>query len=147
MEPRHARIHERLQDYWESLRQGRIYPCETDVNPEKIADIWENCLLVSIHEEDLKYGYQYTYLGAHLIEAFADDLTCRDISSRLIETTSQPLVQGFEQVIRTGKPVQENAEFVNSLGMVIKYRSILLPLGQDPQKVDYIIGAMKWRAF
>lgn len=147
MSHQHNRINEKLQEYWQALRGGRLYPQESDINPEAIRDIWDHCFLVSINEEDLKQGYKYTYLGTGLIEAFGDDLTSRDISARLIETSSQPLIASFEQVIRTGRPFSEESQFTNSPGMVIKYRSCILPLGDNPEKVDYILGAMKWRAF
>ena len=143
----HHRIYEVLQDYWDKVRKQRIYPTENDINPEEIKDIWDSCFLVSFSEDDVKNGYKYTYLGKDLIEAFGDDLTNKDISERLMLTTRPPLVESFEEVIRTGKPLRENSEFTNSLNMVIKYRSCLLPLGNDPEKVDYILGAMKWKSF
>lgn len=144
----HNRINEKIHDYWNKLRGEKSYPSENDINPEDIEDIWESCFLIKIsNEEAITNGYRYTYLGKNLIEAFGDDLTNQDISSQLINPKSPPIAKHFNDIINNKLPIVDEDEFTNKSGMVIKYRSCMLPLGENEQSVNYIIGAMKWRAF
>lgn len=142
------RINERLLAYWQTLRGRRPYPEEREIDPEAIKDIWDSCFLVKdISKNSGRQGFRYDYLGAELIRVFGDDAVNREVSAKLIDPTSPPLVKSFEQVIRTGKPVEEENEFTNAEGMLIKYRSCMMPLGVPGDGVNYVLGGMKWKSF
>lgn len=144
----HLRINERLREYWLSLCDGRKYPSESDIDPDQIKDIWPSCFLVRVSPPDaIEHGYKYTYLGMALIEAYGNDVTNEDISSRLIAPDSPPLVKKFDEVRTKGEPVVDESEFVNRNKIQVKYRSCMLPLGGASGAVDYIIGGMKWKAY
>jgi hypothetical protein len=148
--PQHQqnRINEKLLAYWESVRGARPMPEERDVDPDALKDIWDSCFLVkSIPHGTGSRGYRYDYLGTALIEAFGDDVTNREISAKLVDPISPPLVKSFTQVIETGKPVEEESEFTNSQNLVIRFRSCMMPLGNAKDGVLYILGGMKWKSF
>ena len=142
------RINELLRDYWQRLRKGRPFPSDADIDPDAIGDIWGSCFMVKASSPEAKeHGYRYEYLGTDLIEAFGGDITNEEVSSRLINPQSPPLQRHFDDVARTGMPVEDEAEFTNRQGRVIKYRSCMVPIGKSPSGVDYIIGAVKWKAY
>ena len=142
------RINEILRDYWQRLRKGRKFPSETDIDPDAIGDIWGSCFLVQVSPQAVKeHKYRYAYLGISLIEAFGDDVMNQDVSARLIDPANASLIEHFEKVVKTEAPVEELAEFTNRRGMLIKYRTCLLPIGNAGSGIDYIIGGMKWKAF
>jgi hypothetical protein len=59
-----------------------------------------------------------------------------------------PLVRQFQEVLRYGAPTEDWGEFINLTGEIVRYRSILLPLGtQGGREIGYILGGMKWKAF
>lgn len=142
------RINEKIQSYWESMKGDRAFPKEADINPEDIEDIWDSCFLVHVdpHKDDQEF--KYTYLGQSLVEAYGDDLNNREICERLVYPSNMSLVHKFKEIIATKAPVTEDSEFTNTKGMLIKFRSCMLPLGkEDDSSVQYIIGGMKWKAF
>jgi hypothetical protein len=140
------RINEILYVYWESLRKGRLFPSEAEIEPDAIAAIWDSCFLVKVSRPEAAHlGYRYDYLGSALIEAFGGDVTHQEISSRLIDPSSPPLVSRFENVVNMHAPDTDEAAFTNKRGLVVKYRSCILPLGRDSGSVDYILGGMKWK--
>ncbi len=142
------RINDKLRAYWDSLCAGRPFPEERDVDSDVISDIWDHCFLVkNVAAQTEREGFRYDYLGKELIEAFGGDVTNQEISAKLIDAESPPLVKSFMQVVSTGKPTMEDAEFTNSQGLLIKYRSCLLPLGSAKEGVVYILGGMKWKNF
>jgi hypothetical protein len=140
------RINVILREYWEKLRGTRPFPPESDIDQDALADIWDSCFLIKVvRSGPTPSGFRYEYLGAKLVDAFGGDVTNQEISARLIDSASPPLVRRFEKVATEGVPDLDEAEFVNKRGMAIKYRSCILPLGKEPGKVDFIIGGMKWK--
>ena len=143
----HRRINDVLLDYWIALKGERLYPAESEIDPDDIHDIWDSCFLVRVDDMGRKDGYKYTYLGAALIEAYGDDYSGREVCDALVSPTTPALVKKLEEV-RTGRvPVMVESVFTNAKGMEIKYRTCLLPLGTSPAAVEYVIGGMKWKAF
>ena len=138
----HNRIHEKLTDYWQELRGDRPFPTESDINPDSLADIWDACFLIQVQG----HSFHYAYLGTSLIEAYGNDLTNRDVCDRLIEPASPAMVHKCAEVVKTKNKAVDESEFTNTLGMRIKYRSCLLPLGDDAGEINYILGGMRWKA-
>ncbi len=141
------RFHDRLHEYWDSLRGSRLFPSENQIDPDAIPDIWESCFLVSIDDVTRRMGYRYSYLGAELIEACGDDTKSPDVAMCLLATGSMPIVQKFDEVIRIKGPVIDESEFVNLKHLTIRYRTCLLPLGYNDAEVSHIIGCIRWRLF
>lgn len=144
----HNRLNEKLREYWESVRQGRIFPQESDIDIAAVADIWDSCFLVKpVVQKDGQRVFRYDYLGKDLIDAFGGDVSNQEISDKLINPGSPQLLAGFVSVLDNRKPAEEQSEFTNTSGMIIKYRSCMFPLGTPDEGVNYILGGMKWKAF
>jgi hypothetical protein len=143
------RINEYLHSYWDSKRQSQACPTESQIEPQELAEIWDSCFLVRYnvgHDEDS--AFTYLYLGTALLEAYGgDDASARDICTRLIFPSSMSLVHKFKEIIKTGKPTEEESEFLNIKKLLVKYRSTMLPLTDEKGQVRYILGGMKWKAF
>lgn len=121
---------------------------ESDFDPYAVEDIWDSCFLVHIEDATRPDGFKYTYLGSSLVEAYGDDLTNREVCERLVYPSSMSLAHKFREVLESQKPVTEESEFTNAKGMVIKFRSCMLPIGKTGmQGVQYVVGGMKWKAF
>lgn len=142
-----ARINERLLAYWRGIKPASGLPLEIQIDPKDIGDIWDACFLVHI-TRDAKTPYEYLMLGSTLIEAYGDDLTGKSISEALFYPHPVPLLRAFEEVERSGEPLVEESSFSNPSGMLIKYRSCLVPLAKVPGgPVSYVLGGMKWKAY
>lgn len=138
------RINEQLMAYWQSMRKGRLMPLESDINPSDLAAIWPDCFLVQSHED----SFRYDYLGASLIEAYGDDFTGHEICEALLYPHPESLFRTFHRVYATAAPVMDESEFKNSKGVVIKYRSSVLPLAHASRSgVAFLLGGMRWKAY
>lgn len=138
-----------LREYWNNLRGKKPYPVESDINPEDIENIWDSCFLISIDPVTRRNGYRYSYLGRKLIEAYGDDIHNPEIITNLISTSGREnlrLVGNFDEVLRTQKPVVDEASFVNLKRVNVKYRVSLFPMG-DKGLVTHILGCMCWRMY
>ena len=144
----HKRINEQLLDYWTQKKGDRAFPSEEEIDPSEISDIWDACFLVKALENEHGDEYKYTYLGQSLVEAYGDDLTDKEVCEKLIYPTNMSLVHKFNEVVSSAQPTSEDGEFTNTKGMLIKFRSVMMPLGkQGEDGVQYVLGGMKWKAF
>lgn len=141
------RVNERLLEYWRKLKQDRPFPEEVEVNPEAIASIWESCFVVRVEDVEALNDFRYVYLGQSLVEAYGDDLNSKEVCERLAYPANNDLMKRFADVVNQKAPATEESEFTNTKGMVIKFRSCMVPLARDnPHEVGYILGAMSWKA-
>ena len=140
------RITEQLHSYWKKIKGKRHFPAESEVNPDALKDIWDNCFLIDVSAFGGTEGFRYAYLGSNLIEAYGDQLT-EEEAIHLISTDNEEVVGKIKQVLRSKAPLSIDSQFTNSSNIEIRFREILLPLGTDDSKVEYIIGAMRWKAF
>ncbi len=140
----HHRINEQLEQYWHTLCAGRPMPLESEINIDDLAAIWGHCFLVNVSNKRLAYSY----LGAQLIDAYGDDVTGKEITETLVYPHPASLMKTFQTVIQTVKPQQDDSEFTNSRGVLVKYRTCVLPLGIAGSKdVNFLLGGMKWKAY
>lgn len=140
----HRRINEQLMEYWKSLKGSGRFPPESDFDNGQIEEVWDHCFLVEVKPENK--SYKYTYLGPALIEAYGDNIEGREVFSKVMSPETGNAATKFDEVVKRQEPVTYEGEFMNSNKMQIRFRKILLPLGEDG-KVTYIVGGMKWRAF
>lgn len=145
--PLQHRSQEILLGYWNDLRGDRAFPSESELNPDDLSEIWESCFLISNDEVTRRIGYRYSFLGTDLIGAFGDDMTHHDVAMRLLSTARVPNARKFDEVLTAKHPVIDESEFTNLMGVTIRYRAALLPLGNDKGEVTHIIGTMRWKAY
>ncbi len=143
----HHRSHEQLQQYWDKLRGDRPFPRESEIDPDALDSIWESCFLISNDDVTRRIGYRYSFLGTDLLGAFGDDVTNHDAALRLLSTARVPNARKFDEVLTEKHAVMDEATFINLMGMNIRYRACLLPLGLESGEVTHILGCMRWRAY
>lgn len=143
----HHRSHELFFDYWNKLRGRRPFPRESEIEPDDIAELWESCFLIANDDVTRRIGYRYSFLGLDLIAAFGDDVTNHDTALRLLSTARVPNARKFDEVLHGKSPVIDEASFINLMGMNIRYRACLLPLGNEDGTVTHMIGCMRWKAY
>lgn len=142
--PKLYRLHEQVMDYWQRAANGRTMPLESDINPDDLLGIWQNCFLVRVGDG----SFFYDYLGDTLVEAYGENLTSREICESLVFPHPESLFRTFQQVTISAQPIYVDDEFTNKNGLIIKYRSCVLPLGKENQTgVAFLLGGMKWKAY
>lgn len=148
------RITNRLYQYWQELRAANSAPLKEptglpaleQINPEEIIDLWDSCFILEVKEMDGEsIGYRYQYLGKKL-EGMHDGDTVHD-DSNTIQTLKERKLALYEIVIDTKQPCIDESEFVNLDGDLVKYRKILLPLGDKEGRVHHILGGTRFKLY
>ena len=140
------RANHHLLRYWKSLCGDRAYPSEKEIDLEALGEIADHVFLLHTNVSNARSGFRYGAMGASLIRAYGDNFSGQDVYDALLCTRRDTIVEDILRVLATKAPVTQEAVFENSQQVQIKYRRILCPLGPDPNTIDYIIGAMRWRA-
>ncbi len=138
------RITIRLKKYWDFLCNERPFPKENEVNPKDLEDIWSNCFIVKANNSFKKEDYQYKYLGTNIIKAYGADFTGRKVTA-IAAPEAGHLAEAYEHVLAYKRPVTDEGEIHISKNETVKYRQILLPLGDDGVNITAILGGMSYK--
>jgi len=143
--PMERRLTLRLLTYWDDLRGDRPMPRENEIDPEVIADLWDNCFLIQVRDI-VKSDYNYTYLGSAIRDAYTGGFAGEREPTPLVSPNASKLEMHYAKVIATCKPVLEEGEFPNLSGDIVKFRQCMLPLGSG-NEVESIFGGMRFKIF
>jgi len=135
----HGRIRA-LYRYWESKRVGTRFPGRAGIDPVDIPLILSHVLLVDVRREPLRFffrvaggaadaifGHQVTGLYLHQI---------RDTHLYDVEKAQ------YREPVDTGQPCYHRNEAVDREGEIFRYERVLLPLSEDGETIDKLIGGV-----
>ena len=142
------RTTKKLQDFWNELRGDSTFPSSELVLKKKelIETIWEKCFLVEASNKSQKEDYNYKYVGSHILKAYGGDLTGYRVKN-VAAIDPAHLDKVYEKLLATKQPVKAEGEVKAPNNRIIKYRQILLPLGDDSININAILGGMSYRVY
>ncbi len=126
----------RILRYWQQQRGARTFPSLDDINPEDIVDLWPSCFVLETQNSvDAPY---FQYLGASLAKYSGVFLSGeKDWSLTLLDKATL----GFRNAIEKMEPLMLEDEITRFDGTQLLFRSILLPLSDNGEQVDHLLGA------
>lgn len=130
--------------YWEEMRADRTLPVEDDLDPDHdvLRNIWGQCFVVQVRDFE-KLDFNYTYLGPDIIDAYRDD-QLEGGNDRIVSLTATKLMDMYQQLVETKRPIVHMGEYTNPAGTLIKFRQCMLPFGKNG-RVDVILGHMTYQ--
>ena len=135
-EDKKKRLIWRLLNYWEQQRGDRDYPSLEDIDPLAIGEIWPYCFLLDVeHYRTFPY---FQYLGPSLAKYSGVFLGGqRDWPFTLLKKA----VCHFREALERGAPVLVEEELTQYDNRKLLLRSVLLPLSDDQETIDHLLGA------
>ncbi len=135
-EGKEKRLIWRLLNYWEQQRGDRDYPSLADIDPTAIGEIWPYCFLLDVeHYRTFPY---FQYLGPSIAKYSGIFLGGqRDWSFTLLKKA----VYHFREALERGAPVLVEEELTQYDNRKLLLRSVLLPLSDDQETIDHLLGA------
>ena len=140
------RLTDRLLRYWREHSTGKPFPSEHDLDPDALARDWEHCFLVQVRDITHVQDYNYTYLGARIIEAYRGGLH-DEHNAFMIGPNASMVNKSFGRVMITRAPVIEEGELVTFSGRIVKYRQCMLPIGTEAGVLEAIFGGLSFKFF
>ncbi len=132
---------ERLFSYWKNLRGERPFPSHSEIDSDFIRGLWPYCFVLPA---DGVAKLAFVYLGCRLGQGqgvAAPDAEAGAMEVAAVFDTARVL---SHVVIEKGETARDSGAFDNRWGDEIKYRTILLPLGEQPPTVDHVLGLVSY---
>ena len=117
-------------------------------NSAPIEDLWQKCMKIEVQPGQDGKTYTYRYMGADIIKMFGRDYTNTDINRKIYNKYPfGVLVKTMDQALETSTLVIDENQLVNEMGKVIKYRSCVLPFGNETKGITHFIVGISDRQF
>lgn len=143
-DPREKRVTLRLWNYWNGLRGRDAYPSLRDFRVEAVGDLSEHAFVVDFLADPGDPTLRF--VGRALREEAGMDLTMKRLSAVPLASLLGQAAIHFDQVFSRGAPVGLQDEYVKPQGGRVLYRSVLLPFRGEGDAIDFIVGAITYRA-
>ncbi|WP_419901724.1 PAS domain-containing protein [Kiloniella sp.] len=130
-----------LYDYWCSLspRRGKL-PGRQHLNPADISEILGRIALVDVIFMDGEYDFQYRLWGSIMTEIIGQDCTGKSIKDLFPPEKLSFVQNAFENVVETACPHYWEVAWGVEKKDHIGYKRLLLPLAEDGENVNMILG-------
>ena len=132
----------RALTYWENVRGCRRLPRYADV-----CGGWKTAheaSLYLIEVGDDESGDTVVHAGAALGDALGRDPVGRP-ATKVLPSSTELGLSFCRAVVAMKKPIADVGRFTNASGQEICYRSILLPLSDDEDRVNFVLGAFSYK--
>lgn len=139
------RLSMRILGYWRGLREEEDddLPSLSDIEPEAIPDMWPFCLVLKI--EGNESDPLITHCGEALQEICGEDFSNKPLSSAPQNCLVARGLSYYKRVLEKCVPVTYGDEFTNAAGHKVLYRSAILPLSDDGEKINHLLCAANCR--
>ena len=129
-----------LLGVWQAKRQGRAMPARADLTPFELKAHLGNLLLTDVEPEPLRFRYRL--VGTNITRIVKRDATgCyfdEIYKGRLRETA----IAVNAWVVRERAPLRIFSRTGHERNDIYTYEGVLLPLSQDGERVNMVLGAL-----
>jgi hypothetical protein len=132
----------RLENYWRSLRQSSCGPFFGDFWPSRNPVPWKDCFIAYVGGQGAELAFDH--IGGSIITLFKPDRTNLPDREWLLDTITSRFGE-ITNVLKTARPARGEGRFCRAEGIVVLYRSMLLPFVDAKREAAYMIGAMTYR--
>ena len=132
------RLNMRLMAFWWDKRADRRFPSAEDFDPQELSYVWAHCFMLKPQDpcEQLAFHYVGDSIAA-VCGITGAEITVDELSKNSLLDHA---TRNVGEVLKQQVPVIRSGEFVNEEGETIMYRSILLPLSQDQDTINFVVG-------
>jgi hypothetical protein len=141
-ESREQRLVLRVLTQWRSLCRNDALPRRSQVDPRLFAQDWANCLLIDV-DPKLECS-RFAYIGDNLRDPSAPPVDRQSLAECEETTLLYAATSYASRVLAKRAPISTGGVGVHQ-GAPVVYRSILLPLAEDGEHIDGMLGAANFR--
>jgi hypothetical protein len=139
----------RLLGYWERVKKEDAMPDFRRNNPAMIEDLWGQCFILAVIPP-IGSAYKYEYLGDKLGALCISDITGKTFDAKNKHAGNSlvtPKIETITALMELKTPQEDNGQMPTTSGKLIKYRTILLPFGNETVGITHMLGGVSYREF
>lgn len=130
------RLSLQILSYWNEVRGNRAFPALDDISGEHIPDLWPWCFILDTQKDHPTPHFHY--LGSNIAKYSGIFLSGKD-DWRL--TLLDKAAEHLKETLNAREPLLLESDLVRFDGKRIAFRSIMLPLSEDQERVTHVLGA------
>jgi hypothetical protein len=139
---REKRLVLRVLAQWREMRDDRRFPSIDDVKAEAFVSDWPHCFLVELPADGSTP--RFLYVGAQLEEEIGRPMAGLPITDCPPDTLLAAALAPHAEAVSRAVPLSVGGEMASRAGPIL-YRSIVLPLSGDDERIDHLLGAANSR--
>ena len=139
--PAERRASARLHNYWRTLAGPRPMPrrAQVDLPGPHPAPWFENVFVIRVAPDPKDYVVEVA--GPGLRRCFDCNPVGRKVQELMPPRIRDRILFFQRAVVRLRSPIDEAGSWREESGAEMLFRMIVLPLGDDPKNIDYLLGA------
>lgn len=141
------RLVNRLENYWNLIRRGKPMPEIAMFNSAPIEDLWHKCMKIEIQPTQDGTSFTYRYLGSSITTMFGRDITNTTVNMKMTKYPLGVIVRAMDNCMIMKTFVIDENQFVNEKGKIVKYRSCVMPFGNETKGITHLIMGISDRQF
>jgi len=124
--------------YWDSKKNGRIFPGRPDIDPVDIPTMLPFVFLVDVLGQG--QDFRYRLVGTNIVRNTKKDFT-GFLLSEIREIGSQgKLIEMYKRTVADRAPIRERLPFKTRGGVQKYYDVIVTPLSRNGKAIDMLFG-------
>ncbi len=143
MEPSERRTGRRLFSKWLEACNGRRLPSLSEVEADADQEVLEHSFVIDVTPGPS--SYRFSRFGAALRDMVGEDYTGRRVAG-LPPSIAGSAMDICHSAVAAAKPVGRSEELVQMFGQMLCFRLIVLPVANETQRVDALVGTVGYRA-
>jgi hypothetical protein len=139
--PEERRLTSRVHAIWKRLA-GSGLPRRSQIDPAEFGLDWSNCLMIDV--DDVPERSRFSYVGSALRDPTWPIFDRQCISECLDGSLLELVTRHIPRVASTRNPVSFGGAAIHDETSIL-YRTVLLPLSENGERVDGVLGAIAFR--
>jgi hypothetical protein len=115
-------------------------PRRADIRPREIISLLPHIFIADICQP---LRFRFRLVGTAICYRWHADLTGKWLDELKFDGELETVLEQYASVARTGIPRVDKEEFVNENGLYLHYRRLLLPLSEEGESPNMLIGIQK----
>ncbi|HWA46410.1 MAG TPA: PAS domain-containing protein [Hypericibacter adhaerens] len=135
-----------LHAYWKGKAGARRMPARRDLDPIEMKEWLGNLVLVEFPTGRF-IEFRYRLEGTRIEEFYGHDArrTGRGVEAMTADSERKAVLPQWEIVFDEGRPAYYESDILSSEGKLARQAKLLLPLSDDGEHVNMILGAIYFR--
>jgi hypothetical protein len=129
-----------LYAYWTRQCGSRPMPSRANIKPKEIISLLPQLFIADICQP---LRFRFRLVGSTICNRWHDDFTGKWLDELCFDGELETVLDQYASVARTGAPRADKMEFVNEQSRYLHYPRLLLPLSEDGQMPNMLIGIQK----
>ena len=129
-----------LYGYWQGKLNGRRMPARRDIDPLEMKPWLGNVLLVDFPEDRLQYRVRLD--GVNIVQFYGSSRQGKGIEVMTSDEERQIVLPQYFTVLDHQLPAYYESQFQTSEGVPTFQCKLLLPMSDDGQRVNMILGGI-----